>query len=38
MKKYFPRAYTPKQIQDKIISILDNWMATEKKRQQNRER
>ena len=38
MKKYFPSAYTPKQIQDKIISILDNWMATEKKRQQNRER
>ena len=32
LRKYFPRSYTPKQMQDTIIKLLENW---HKKRQKN---
>lgn len=35
LRKYFPRSYTPKQMQDTIIKLLENW---HKKRQKNIER
>ena len=35
LQKYFPRSYTPKQMQDTIIKLLDQW---HKKRQRNQER
>ena len=35
LRKYFPRSYTPKQMQDTIIKLLDSWM---KKRQRSQER
>ncbi len=35
LKKYFPKSYTPKQMEDTIIKLLDNW---HKKRQRNMER
>jgi ParB family chromosome partitioning protein len=35
LKKYFPKSYTPQQMEDKIISLLEQW---QKKRQQNMER
>lgn len=35
LRKYFPRSYTPKQMQDTIIKLLENW---HKKRQKNMER
>lgn len=35
LRKYFPRSYTPKQMQDTIIRLLENW---HKKRQKNIER
>ena len=35
LKKYFPKSYTPKQMEDKIISLLEQW---QKKRQQQMER
>ena len=39
LRKYFPESYTPKQVQEKVLFILDSWAAkVEKKRQQNRER
>ena len=35
LHKYFPRSYTPKQMQDTIIKLLDQW---HKRRQRNQER
>ena len=35
LRKYFPRSYTPKQMQDTIIKLLDQW---HKKRQRQQER
>ena len=35
LQKYFPRSYTPKQMQDTIIKLLDQW---HKRRQRNQER
>lgn len=35
LRKYFPRSYTPKQMQDTIIKLLENW---HKKRHKNMER
>ena len=35
LRKYFPRSYTPKQMQETIIKLLDQW---HKKRQRNQER
>lgn len=35
LKKYFPKSYTPQQMEEKIISLLEQW---QKKRQQNMER
>ena len=35
LHKYFPRSYTPKQMQDTIIKLLEGWL---KKRQRNQER
>ena len=32
IKKYFPTDYTPKQMEQVILKLLDNWS---KKRQQN---
>lgn len=33
LSKYFPRSYTPKQIEDTILRLLDNWL---KRRQRDR--
>ena len=35
LRKYFPRSYTPKQIEEKIIQLLDAW---QKKQQRHNER
>ena len=35
LRKYFPRSYTPKQIEEKIIQLLDAW---QKKQQRRNER
>ena len=35
IKKYFPRSFTPRQMYNTIIKLLDNWM---KRRQQKQER
>ncbi len=35
IKKYFPKSYTPKQIEDTIIRLLDQW---QRKKQRDRER
>ena len=35
LKKYFPRSYTPKQMEDTIIKLLEQW---HKKRQHSEER
>ena len=35
LRKYFPRSYTPKQMQEKIIQLLDAW---QKKQQRRNER
>ena len=35
LRKYFPRSYTPKQMQDTILKLLEQW---QKKRQRNQER
>ena len=35
LRKYFPRSYTPKQMQDTIIKLLEGWL---KKRQRSQER
>ena len=35
LQKYFPHSYTPKQMQETIIKLLDQW---HKRRQRNQER
>lgn len=35
LRKYFPRSYTPRQMEEKIIQLLDAW---QKKRQRKNER
>ena len=35
LKKYFPKSYTPKQMEDTIIKLLEGW---HKKRTQQQER
>lgn len=35
LRKYFPRSYTPKQMEDTIIKLLEQW---QKKRQQEQAR
>lgn len=35
LRKYFPRSYTPKQMEDTIIRLLEQWQK-KKERQQNR--
>ena len=35
LRKYFPRSYTPKQMEEKIIQLLDAW---QKKQQRHNER
>ena len=35
LKKYFPKSYTPKQMQDTIIKLLEGW---HKKRTREQER
>ena len=35
LRKYFPRSYTPKQMQDTIVRLLDQWQK-KKQRDQNR--
>ena len=35
LRKYFPRSYTPKQMEEKIIQLLDAW---QKKQQRRNER
>ena len=35
LRKYFPRSYTPRQMEEKIIQLLDAW---QKKQQRKNER
>ena len=35
LRKYFPKSYTPKQMQDTIIKLLEQW---QKKRHRGQER
>ena len=35
LRKYFPKSYTPKQMEETIITLLENW---QRKRQQNQQR
>ena len=35
LRKYFPRSYTPRQMEDTIFKLLDSW---QKKRQRAQER
>ena len=35
LRKYFPRSYTPKKMEETIINLLEGWM---KKRQRSQER
>ena len=35
LRKYFPRSYTPKQMEDTILRLLEQW---QKKRQRSTER
>ena len=35
LRKYFPKSYTPKKMEETIIGLLENWM---KKRQRSQER
>ena len=32
LRKYFPRSYTPKQMEEKIIQLLDAWQKKQKRR------
>ena len=32
LRKYFPRSYTPKQLEEKIIQLLDAWQKTQQRR------
>ena len=34
IKKYFPRSYTPKQIKDTIMKLLDNWMKAKRRKKE----
>ena len=31
LKRYFPESYTPKQMEDTIIRLLERWLAAQKK-------
>ena len=33
LKKYFPKNYTPKQMEDTIIRLLDQWQKKQKREQ-----
>lgn len=35
LRKYFPKSYTPKQVEDTILKLLEKW---QKKRQRSQER
>ncbi|EJW91341.1 parB-like partition protein [gut metagenome] len=35
LRKYFPKSYTPKQMEEKIIQLLEQW---QKKREKSMER
>lgn len=35
LKKYFPRSYTPKQMEDTIIKLLEQWQQKQKNKQQS---
>ena len=35
LRKYFPKSYTPKKMEETIIGLLESWM---KKRQRSQER
>lgn len=35
LKKYFPKSYTPKQMEDTIIKLLDQWQQKQKNKQQS---
>ena len=35
LKKYFPKSYTPKQMEDTIIKLLEQWQQKQKNRQQS---
>ena len=34
LKKYFPRSYTPKQMEDTIIKLLEQWQKQQKRRRE----
>ena len=34
LKKYFPRSYTPKQMEDTIIKLLDQWQRKQQRQQE----
>ena len=33
IRKYFPRSYTPRQIEETIIRLLESWMRQRQKQQ-----
>ena len=35
LRKYFPKSYTPKQMEDTIIKLLEQWQLKQKNRQQS---
>ncbi len=35
LKKYFPRSYTPKQMEDTIIKLLEQWQQRQKSKEQS---
>ncbi|MBQ2801039.1 MAG: ParB/RepB/Spo0J family partition protein [Lachnospiraceae bacterium] len=35
LKKYFPKSYTPKQMEDTIIKLLEQWQQKQKNKQQS---
>ena len=36
LRKYFPRSYTPKQMEEKIIQLLDAWQKKQQRRNERR--
>ena len=34
LRKYFPKSYTPKQMQDTIIKLLEQWQRTRQRSQE----
>ena len=38
LRKYFPKSYTPKQMEDTIIKLLDQWQQKQKTAQMHIER